>query len=216
MTINRFSNHPCVNLCTFRTKGNRREFIVSPLRLCTHGTMQYLISRHASSIGVLHFKHVWANIDRRSRLEYIQVKNEPLVRTIAAMARESRYYQLVFEGTEFTNDEKFEGEKYLLRRAKVLYDCHRWAGRKSSSWWTRCTRSFQMHDTGYFLDSNTEQDRLNKLLDTVWEVPFVYSFSPRMNRTKRRRNNAIARRSECEEKEQISNVRECRHIGRCL
>jgi hypothetical protein len=48
------------------------------------------------------------------------------------------------------------------------------------------------------------------------EVPFVYSFSSRMNRTKRRRNNAIARGSECEEKEQTSNVRECRHIGRWL
>ena len=52
--------------------------------------------------------------------------------------------------------------------------------------------------------------------DKVWEVPFVYSFSSRINRTKRRGNNAIARGSECEEKEQTSNVRECRHIGRCL
>ena len=37
-----------------------------------------------------------------------------------------------------------------------------------------------------------------------------------MNRTKWRRNNGSARRSECEEKEQTSNVREWGQIGRCL
>jgi hypothetical protein len=41
---------------------------------------------------------------------------------------------------------------------------------------------------------------------------FVYSFSLRMNRAKRRRNNAIERGEECDENQQISTVKECTGI----